>query len=223
MIDLLAIVPHPDDAELLCGGTLIRAADQGYKTGVLDLSAGELGSRGTAEQRGAEAKRAAQVLGLTTRRVLGLPDARIRNDEEGRTRLVEAIRQLEPRTVILPYFEGRHPDHPAAAELGYDACYLSGLKNFPADGEPHRPTKILYALAYREHAVKRGPRARRIDARWCRGSTSAFGAEIPGSNPGRAATRLHLFRFYSCVARSPRCSVSAHQAHLASGRRPSRL
>ena len=154
MIDLLAIAPHPDDAELLCGGTLIRAADQGYKTGVLDLSAGELGSRGTAEQRGAEAERAAQVLGLTTRRVLGLPDARIRNDEEGRTRLVEAIRQLKPRTVILPYFEGRHPDHPAAAELGYDACYLSGLKNFPADGEPHRPTKILYGLAYREHAVK---------------------------------------------------------------------
>jgi LmbE family N-acetylglucosaminyl deacetylase len=86
--------------------------------------------------------------------VLGLPDARIRNDEESRTRLVEAIRELRPRTVILPYFEGRHPDHRVASELGYDSCYLAGLKNFPAAGEPHRPAKILYTLAYREHALK---------------------------------------------------------------------
>ncbi len=154
MIDLLAITPHPDDAELLCGGTLIRAADRGHKTGILDLSAGELGTRGTAEVRRAEAERAAEILGLTTRVLLGLPDAQIRNDEESRTRLVEAIRELRPRTVILPYFEGRHPDHRVASELGYDACYLSGLRNFPAAGEAHRPTKILYTLAYREHALK---------------------------------------------------------------------
>jgi bacillithiol biosynthesis deacetylase BshB1 len=154
MVDLLAITPHPDDAELLCGGTLIRAAELGRKTGVLDLSNGELGTRGTPEGRRAEAERAAETLGLTARMALDLPDARIRNDEESRARLIEAIRALRPRTVILPYFEGRHPDHRVASELGYDACYLAGLKNFPAAGEPHRPAKILYTLAYREHALK---------------------------------------------------------------------
>jgi bacillithiol biosynthesis deacetylase BshB1 len=154
MVDLLAVTPHPDDAELLCGGTLISAAALGHKTGILDLSAGELGTYGTLEGRRAEAERAAEILGLTTRMALDLPDARIRNDEESRTRLVEAIRELRPRTVILPYFEGRHPDHRVASQLGYDACYLAGLKNFPAAGEPHRPAKILYALAYREHALK---------------------------------------------------------------------
>jgi bacillithiol biosynthesis deacetylase BshB1 len=154
MIDLLAIAPHPDDAELLCGGTLIRAADAGYRTGVLDLTAGEAGSRGTPEERAAESERAAEIMGLADRKNLGLPDARIANDEESRVRLIEAIRELRPRVVILPYFEGRHPDHRVGAELGYDACYLAGLKNFPAGGEPHRPAKVLYALAYREHALK---------------------------------------------------------------------
>jgi len=153
-IDLLAIAPHPDDAELLCGGTLILAADQGYKTGILDLTAGELGSYGSPEQRRAEAESANAILGLATRRPLGLPDARIINDEDSRRRVIEAIRDLRPRTVILPYFEGRHPDHRVASELSYDACYLAGLKNYPASGEPHRPEKVLYAAAYREHAPK---------------------------------------------------------------------
>jgi LmbE family N-acetylglucosaminyl deacetylase len=94
------------------------------------------------------------VLGLAERRNLGLSDARIRNDDDSRLLLIEAIRELRPRTVILPYFEGRHPDHRIAAELGYDACYLAGLKNYPAAGDFHRPTKVLYAAAYREHALK---------------------------------------------------------------------
>jgi len=154
MVDLLAITPHPDDAELLCGGTLIRAAELGYRTGILDLTAGESGSRGTPEQRKAESQRASEILGLAARINLGLPDARIRNDEDSRARLVQAIRELRPRTVILPYFEGRHPDHRIASQLAYDACYLAGLRNYGAAGEPHRPAKVLYALAYREHAVK---------------------------------------------------------------------
>ncbi len=154
MIDLLAIAPHPDDAELLCGGTLLRAADLGRKTAILDLTAGELGSRGTPETRRAEAEEAAALLGLSERRNLGLPDARIQNDEATRVLLVNTLRELRPRTVILPYFEGRHPDHRISAQLGYDACYLSGLKNYPAAGEPHRPAKVVWALAYREHAVK---------------------------------------------------------------------
>jgi bacillithiol biosynthesis deacetylase BshB1 len=154
MIDLLAIMPHPDDAELLCGGTLISAADQGYKTAVLDLTAGESGSRGDRETRRQEAEKAAEIMGLLERRNLGLADAAIQNDEDSRVRLVEAIRELRPRTVILPYIEGRHPDHRVASQLGYDACYLSGLKNYAAGGEAHRPAKVLHALAYREHAVK---------------------------------------------------------------------
>lgn len=154
MIDLLAIAPHPDDAELLSGGTLIRAKDAGHATAVIDLTAGELGSRGTPEVRKAESEAAAQVLGLQVRQILGLPDARIRNDEESRVRLVEALRELRPRAVILPYLDGRHPDHRVASTLGYDACYLAGLKNYPASGSAHRPGKILYAMAYREHAMK---------------------------------------------------------------------
>jgi bacillithiol biosynthesis deacetylase BshB1 len=153
-LDLLAIAPHPDDAELLCGGTLTLAADQGYNTGILDLTAGELGSYGSREQRKAESDSAAAILGLATRASLGLPDARISNDEDSRRKLIEAIRDLRPRTVMLPYYEGRHPDHRVAAELSYDACYLAGLKNYPASGAPHRPEKVLYALAYREHSVK---------------------------------------------------------------------
>ncbi|HSG82853.1 MAG TPA: PIG-L family deacetylase, partial [Gemmatimonadota bacterium] len=98
--------------------------------------------------------RAAEVLGLATRRGLGLPDGAIQNDQESRVRLVEAIRELKPRTVVLPYLEGRHPDHRIAAKLGYDACFLAGLKNFPASGAAHRPVKVLHALAYREHAMK---------------------------------------------------------------------
>jgi bacillithiol biosynthesis deacetylase BshB1 len=154
VVDLLAIAPHPDDAELLCGGTLVKAARSGHATGIVDLSAGELGTRGSAETRRAEAERAAAVLGLAVRRNLGLPDGAIRNDEESRRRLIEALRELRPRLVILPYFEGRHPDHRLGSELGYDACYLAGLKNYPADGEPHRPHKVIYAMAYREHALK---------------------------------------------------------------------
>lgn len=154
MIDLLAIAPHPDDAELLSGGTLIRAKDAGHATAVIDLTAGELGSRGTPEVRKAESEAAARVLGLQVRRVLGLPDARIRNDEESRVRLVEALRELRPRVVILPYLDGRHPDHRVASTLGYDACYLAGLKNYPASGSAHRPKKILYTMAYHEHTMK---------------------------------------------------------------------
>lgn len=154
MIDLLAIFAHPDDAELVCGGTLIRAKDFGHTTGVIDLTAGELGTRGTAEIRAREAEAAARVLALTTRENLGLPDARLENTLDARTKLVEAIRRLRPRVVILPYPAGRHPDHRVAGQLGYDACYLAGLRKFSAQGEPHRPRKVLFALAYHEEAQK---------------------------------------------------------------------
>ncbi len=153
-VDLLAIAAHRDDVELTCAGTLIRAADQGYRTGILDLTAGETGSRGTASLRAEEAERAARVMGVSERRNAGLPDAHLANTDETRRIVVEQIRYFRPRVVILPFPVGRHPDHRVTSELGRDACYLAGLTRFSAPGEPHRPHKVLYALSYREDPVK---------------------------------------------------------------------
>ncbi len=153
-VDLLAIAAHRDDIELTCGGTLLRARDQGHRTGILDLTAGEMGTRGSAELRGAEAERAAGILGVTERRNAGLPDAGIQNTDASRRIVVEQIRHFAPRVVILPFPVGRHPDHRIASELGRDACFLAGLARYDAKGTPHRPHKILYALAYREDPIK---------------------------------------------------------------------
>lgn len=153
-VDILAIAAHRDDVELTCAGTLIRAVDQGHTTAILDLTAGETGTSGSAAIRAAEADRAAQILGVIERRNAGLPDAGLQNTEASRRIIVEAIRHFAPRVVILPYPVGRHPDHRVASELGRDACYLAGLRRYDAAGKPHRPFKILYALAYREDPVK---------------------------------------------------------------------
>ena len=152
-LDVLAIASHPDDAELICGGTLIRAADQGYRTGVLDMTRGEMGTRGTPEIRETEAKRAADVMGLTMRANAGFPDAGVFNTPETRQHLASWIRRLAPRVVILPYMRGRHPDHRLTAELARDACFLAGLTRY-GEGSPHRPIKILYAMSFREDAEK---------------------------------------------------------------------
>jgi bacillithiol biosynthesis deacetylase BshB1 len=153
-VDLQAIMAHPDDAELLCGGTLARAADQGHRTGIVDLTRGELGSRGTPELRAKEAAAAAAVLGVAERVNAGLPDGHLTNTDAARRIVVEQIRRLRPRVVLLLSIVGRHPDHRVGSELVRDACFLSGLKNYPADGEPFRPTKLCQALSFREDAVK---------------------------------------------------------------------
>ena len=153
-VHLLAIAAHRDDVELTCAGTLLKARDAGYSTGIIDLTAGESGTRGSAELRGEEARRAAEVLGVSERRNAGLPDAYLQNTDETRRVVVELIRHFAPRVVILPFPVGRHPDHRIASELGRDACFLSGLVRYQAAGTPHRPHKILYALAYREDPVK---------------------------------------------------------------------
>ncbi len=153
-VDLLAIAAHRDDVELTCAGTLIRAADQGYRTAILDLTAGETGTRGSAEIRAREAAAAAAVMGVAERRNAGLPDAGLANTDQTRRVVVEHLRALAPRVVILPYPVGRHPDHRVASQLGRDACYLAGLGRYDAPGDPHRPFKVLYALAYREDPVK---------------------------------------------------------------------
>ena len=153
-VDVLAIAAHRDDVELTCAGTLLRAADAGRRTGILDLTAGETGTRGSAELRAQEAVRATEVLGVTERRNAGLPDAHLQNTDQMRRVVVEHIRHFAPRVVILPFAVGRHPDHRVASELGRDACYLAGLARYDASGTPHRPYKLLYALSYREDPVK---------------------------------------------------------------------
>ena len=153
-IDLLAIAAHRDDVELTCAGTLLKAADTGYRTAIIDLTAGESATRGSAELRGKEAAQAAELLGVVERRNAGLPDAHLQNDEASRRVVVELIRHFAPRVVILPFPVGRHPDHRIASELGRDACFLAGLARYEAAGAPARPVKMLYALAYREDPVK---------------------------------------------------------------------
>lgn len=147
-LDLLAIAAHPDDVELTCGGTLIKMVQRGHKVGILDLTGGEMGSRGTAEIRRREAAAAARILGVRLRENLGLPDARLEVNEENKLAVARKIRALKPHTVILPYWEGRHPDHYTAAKLAYEGCFLAGLKQLPLEGQAFRPFKILYSTVY---------------------------------------------------------------------------
>lgn len=147
-LDLLAIAPHPDDVELTSGGTMIRMAQAGYATGILDLTRGETGTRGTPETRLREAARSGKIMGVKVRRNLGLPDAHLKVSDEYKAAVAAVIRELEPRTVIVPYWEGRHPDHYTAGRLCYEACFVAGLKNYDLHGLPFRPSRILYAAAY---------------------------------------------------------------------------
>lgn len=147
-LDLLAIAAHPDDVELTCGGTLLKMAARGYKTGILDLTAGEMGTRGTPETRAKEAAAAAKQLRVKWRGNLGVPDSDVQASRQHKLRLATMIRELRPRTVILPYWEARHPDHYNASTLGYEGCFLAGLKQLPIEGEPYRPFKILYSTAF---------------------------------------------------------------------------
>ncbi len=147
-LDVLAIAAHPDDVELTCGGTLVKKAQLGYRTGILDLTNGEMGTRGSAKIRQQEAAAAARVMGASFRESLGLPDARIEATMENKLAIAKKIRQLRPRVVILPYWEGRHPDHYTCSRVGYEACFLAGLKKLPLEGTPFRPFKILYSTMY---------------------------------------------------------------------------
>jgi N-acetylglucosamine malate deacetylase 1 len=172
-LDILAIAAHRDDVEQTCGGTLLKASQSGQKTGILDLTQGEMGTRGTAEDRAREAADAAKILGVEWRHALDIPDGRVENTWENRLKVAAVIRETRPRVVILPYWKGRHPDHYTASNLGYEACFLAGLAKLdcragvtgvsPATGAkhpldsrhdtgatlpPHRPFKIIYATLY---------------------------------------------------------------------------
>jgi len=161
-LDILAIAAHRDDVEQTCGGTLLKAAQRGQRTGILDLTQGEMGTRGTIEDRAGEAEGAAKVLNVSWRRALDLPDGRVENTWENRLKVAAVIRETRPRVVILPYWKGRHPDHYTASVLGYEACFLAGLAKLATTGlgsgasqnndsdsaPPHRPFKIVYATLY---------------------------------------------------------------------------
>jgi N-acetylglucosamine malate deacetylase 1 len=153
-LDVLAVFAHPDDAELLAGGALARSAERGERVGILDLTRGEMGSRGSAELREQEAEAAARVLGATLRANTGFPDAAVENTPRARLRLAGRIRELRPRVIVTHWLEGRHPDHRVAARLVLDSAFLAGLRKLDAPGEPHRPLKVVHALAFREDAPR---------------------------------------------------------------------
>lgn len=153
-VAVLAIAAHRDDVELTCGGTLIKAARLGQRTAIVDLTQGEMGTRGSATLRGEEAEEAARILGCGSRENLGLPDAGIENTPATREALARVIRRLSPRVVIAPALEGRHPDHRVAAQLIRDACFVAGLAKIAPDVPKHRPHKILHTLAFRQDFVR---------------------------------------------------------------------
>jgi len=149
-LDLLALAAHRDDVEQTCGGTLLKMAERGYRTGILDLTQGEMGTRGSAEDRALEAAEAARILKVSWRHALDLPDGRVENTWENRLKVVRVLREQRPRLLILPYWQGRHPDHYTASILGYEAAFISGLAKLPLQGSAHRPFKIIYASLYRD-------------------------------------------------------------------------
>jgi N-acetylglucosamine malate deacetylase 1 len=158
-LDILALAAHRDDVEQTCGGTLLKMAERGYRTGIVDLTQGEMGTRGTAEDRAREAGDAARILKVSWREGLDIPDGRVENTWENRLKVVRVLRELRPRVLIVPYWEGRHPDHYTASVLGYEAAFLSGLKKLGLTSQPsalsenlapHRPFKIIYASLYRD-------------------------------------------------------------------------
>ena len=155
-VDLLAIFPHPDDAELTCGGTLLKSARQGYRVGIVDLSAGEMASRGSVGLRTEEAARAASILQVSVRENLRMPDSGLTNVPETRLAVARVIRRLRPSIVITtaPSPFGRHPDHRVCAELVRDACFVAGLKMIDQDLPAHRPRKVLHSITYREDYLK---------------------------------------------------------------------
>ena len=153
-VAVLAIFAHRDDAELNAGGALAKLAAQGHYTGILDLTQGEMGTRGSAATRGAEAAEAAKILGVSVRENLELPDAGVTNTPETRRAVAAVIRRLKPRVVIAPALRGRHPDHHVTAQLVRDACFVAGLAKIEPQHPPHRPRKVLHALSFREDHEK---------------------------------------------------------------------
>ncbi len=146
-VDILAFGAHPDDVELAAAGTLVKAARAGAATGVISLTRGEMGSRGTPETRAAEFAAASRVMGVRHHEMLSLPDGRLSPDEESRTAVVREIREHTPRIVLLPWTDDRHPDHGAASRIVQEAAYLAGLAKLDTGQAPHRPAELVYYMS----------------------------------------------------------------------------
>jgi LmbE family N-acetylglucosaminyl deacetylase len=174
-LDILAIAAHRDDVEQTCGGTLLKMAQRGNRTGILDLTQGEMGTRGTAEERAREAGEAAKILRVSWRQALDIPDGRVENTWENRLKVARVIREQRPRVVILPYWEGRHPDHYTTSKLGYEACFLAGLAKLDVEQALSSQHSAVSQGQVAEHAAPGRP-ARTSDP-------TAVGAAV-GTNVG---------------------------------------
>ena len=146
-VDILAFSPHPDDAELGCGGSLILATDRGLRVVIADLSGGEMSSQGTPEIRNNEKECASEKLGLWKRLQVGLPDTEIGVDPAQRLPIIQLIRDLRPRMVLAPYRHDRHPDHEGASKLIKEACFFAGVSTI-GTGRPHRPEQLCYYMIH---------------------------------------------------------------------------
>ncbi|MFQ6003494.1 MAG: bacillithiol biosynthesis deacetylase BshB1, partial [Candidatus Zixiibacteriota bacterium] len=146
----LVICAHPDDVELTCAGTLIKLVAMGYSAGVIALTSGEKGTRGSAEDRRAEFEAASRIMKLTVHKILSLPDGNIEVTWENKIKVIQEIRSLKPKIVFLPYWEDRHPDHVHTGNLVGEACFLSGLKKVETGQEVYRPRKLIYYMCHYE-------------------------------------------------------------------------
>lgn len=147
-VDVLAFSPHPDDAELGCGGTLAALASRGLRFGIVDLTRGEMATRGTPEIRAREAREAAWILGARFRETLDLGDGGLRTDRAAELEVVEAVRRARPRVVLAPLPTDRHPDHARAGRLVPEAAWYAGLAKVETGHKPHRPDQVLYYATY---------------------------------------------------------------------------
>jgi bacillithiol biosynthesis deacetylase BshB1 len=209
-VDILAIGAHPDDMELICGGTLVRAHMLGRSVGIVDLAAGEMASRGTPDLRAKEAAKAAKVMGVSVRENLGFPDGGIQNTPETRAKLAVVIRRLRPRIVITHSQHGRHPDHPTVAQLVRDACFVAGLKKIAPEFAPHRPLKVIHALSFREDNQKptfvvdiTSALEKKLEAIGCYesqfGEAVQAGEVYPNGEPLRDLIRHHAAHYGSLI------------------------
>ena len=209
-LDILAIAAHRDDVELTCGGTLIKAAARGQRTAIIDLTQGEMGTRGSAELRAHEASLAAEILGVTARENVGLPDAGIENTPETRKQVAALIRKFRPRVVIAPATRGRHPDHRVASELIRDACFLAGLAKIDPATAPHRPKKVIHCLSFRQDFEKptfvvdiSAEFERKMEAVRCYGSqfdgATQAGEVYPTGEPLYDVIRYHASHYGSLI------------------------
>ena len=143
-LDAVAFGAHPDDIELFCGGTLIKLGSQGHKIGVISLTQGELGTRGSPDIRSQEFQEGASLLKLTTHKILDIPDGDVAVNLENKLKIIREIRAYQPAVVFAPYWTDRHPDHENTSNLVREAAFLSGLKKIETDQQAHRPYRVIY-------------------------------------------------------------------------------